>query len=313
MRSSRILSALMAVTSAVRAELRAATVVLAGTAVMCLAVTACSGGRHDAPPRPLTKVEQAALYDAEQLLIQECMEDKGFRIWPVPRDPVPDDRSFPYVIDDVKWATRHGYGSDIQQALTQARTDDLNQVYLRGLLPARRAAALTALNGPRPYHLLATVPSGGTMRRSAQGCTARSQAELYGDLAAWFRADAITGALDGVTVSQVIAAPAYKDAVTRWSSCMRGLGFHYASPAQTRPKFLADIQQNAARPVALEVRTAVAEANCAHSSGLSATVKRLDHDAFDRLKRRYRTAVNTHLHMEHAALPKAKSIMRAAG
>ncbi|MGH1553020.1 hypothetical protein ACRAWF_16415 [Streptomyces sp. L7] len=251
--------------------------------------------------RPLTEQQQDLLHDAEQRLIQSCMAAQGFRTWPVPRRPLPEDRDFPYVIDDVDWASRHGYGSDLQAQREQLRTNDPNQRYLRRLQPADRQRAIAAYNGEQQStaRLQTRSPLGMTVTRTADGCTAQAQKHLYGDLSAWFRADVVTGALPALRRQQVVADDEFKAAVKKWSACMQKRGLHYTDPAQAR----------AAVTARQEVRTAVAEAECAHDTGFTTVVRRLDRRYDAQLRNRYRAEVSNRLRMENAALPRARALL----
>ena len=52
--------------------------------------------------------------------------------------PLPDDQQFPYVLTDIGWAARHGYGSDLERQAERLRQGDPNTVYLLSLTPQRR-------------------------------------------------------------------------------------------------------------------------------------------------------------------------------
>src|SRR5688572_2494362 len=77
--------------------------------------------------RPLTEPELDLLHQAEQLLTRDCMRDAGFDYWPMPRRPATEYRDFPYAIDDLAWATRHGYGTDLRRKLELAGRSNPNQ------------------------------------------------------------------------------------------------------------------------------------------------------------------------------------------
>ncbi|MFJ5731746.1 hypothetical protein [Streptomyces paradoxus] len=178
------------------------------------------------------------MHDTEQDLLRQCMRQEGFRLWKVPLEPVPEQREFPYVVDDVKWAREHGYGSDIRQRAERLRAEDPNRRYFEGLSSERRAAAKAALHGrDRSGGPSVTLPGGGVVRRSGDGCTAQAQTRLYGDFARWFRAKTFTDNLTGLRMARVTAEPAFRKAVKNWSSCMRGTGHAYDDPGQARRAF----------------------------------------------------------------------------
>ncbi|CCK30316.1 putative secreted protein [Streptomyces davaonensis JCM 4913] len=284
--------------------------------VAALAVAACDA--QPSEPRPsaasaqaLTEREKDLLHDAEQQLTRSCMAARGFRMWPVPRRSLPEDRDFPYAIDDVRWAARHGYGSDMQARREQVRAADPNRRYFERLGTADRQRALAAYHGDQSADRLEVRdPNGMTVGRIADGCVAEAEERLYGDLSAWFRADVITGAFPALRQQQVTADDEFKAVVRKWSACMRERGLQYRDPYQARASFLdttaATRTTNRHRQ---EVRTAVAEAECARDVGLTATARRLDQHYDARLRDQYRDEVRTRLRLERAALARARTIL----
>ncbi|MEJ3748260.1 hypothetical protein WEI85_33865 [Actinomycetes bacterium KLBMP 9797] len=250
-------------------------------------------------------VDRPTLDLAKQLLIRECMARHGFPLWLGAPPPEDEQRMFPYVVDDVDWARRHGFGGDIAAAAEARRRDDPNQRYFEGLPPDRRSAALVALNGARPEGLEARLPSGGVVRRSAEGCRSEAERRLYGDLPAWYRAHRVVANLSIVRSGRVLADPAYAAALPAWARCMRRHGYPVDSPAHLR-RTVADRGRDA------EVAAAVAEATCA-TGGLAATARELDARYGAELAQLYRSDIETKRRLELAAAPRARAIVAAAG
>jgi hypothetical protein len=93
-------------------------------------------GTQPAGPAPRTTAtatapERSLLHRAEQELLRSCMAAAGFRFRPVPENPLPEARDFPYVVDDVRWAQRYGYGGVLRERARRLRDQDPNRVYLR--------------------------------------------------------------------------------------------------------------------------------------------------------------------------------------
>lgn len=263
-----------------------------------------AGTKPAGTERPLTAREKSLLHDAEQAMVQSCMARKGFQLWKVPENPVPEDKSFPYVVDDVAWAQRHGYGSDVRRRIDQVRRTDPNRRYLESLSPRRRAEAVNAYSGSTrgPQVRLLT---GVTAGRSVDGCLAETEGKLYGGLGRWFRAEAVTDSLASIRRAEVLADPQFRTSTRDWAACMRKHGHRYADPNQARAAFASGKATDRKQ----EVRTAVDEARCAHSSGLSATARRLDASYDMRLQKKYRAAVDSRLRLERDALPRARSVL----
>ncbi|MEV5431954.1 hypothetical protein [Streptomyces sp. NPDC052701] len=258
--------------------------------------------------RALTAREEDRLHRAEQLLLRACMRAQGFEYRPVPRNPVPEAREFPYVLDDVAWAREHGYGTDIRREAAEAREKDVNQRYFRSLPPARRAQALRAANGPDPNGITARTPDGMVLRRSTEGCHAQAERTLYGDLAAWFQAEVTLDSLSPMRHTRVPADPAFARAVEPWARCMRAAGHPYASPAHLRRDALPGPGEPAL-PRGQEIRLAVAEARCATTTGLARTARELDRTHALRLRHQYRSELNVAQRLRLGALPRAGEVI----
>ncbi|MEU0212451.1 hypothetical protein [Streptomyces canus] len=253
---------------------------------------------------PLTAREKSLLHDVEQAMVQSCMARKGFQVWKVPENPVPEDRSFPYVVDDVAWAQRHGYGSDVRRRIAQVRRTDPNRRYLQSLPSHRRTQAIDAYSG-KTGGLEVRLPTGAIAGRSTDGCLAETEGKLYGGLGKWFRAKAVTNSLASIRRADVFADPQFRESTREWEACMRQHGHRYTDPSQAREAFASD----RAKDQKEEVRTAVDEARCAHSTGLSATAQRLDARYDKRLQKKYRAAVDSRLQLERAAIPRARAYL----
>ncbi|MEU5977874.1 hypothetical protein [Streptomyces sp. NPDC047315] len=305
-----------------RRRLAAGTLVLCAVLAVPLTVHAVSesdgttgakadGARPDSdsgrPDREPTRQEKDSLYRAEQLLLRDCMRRHGFVYQPVPKNPVPEAREFPYVVDDVAWARRHGYGSDIDRESARLRDADPNQRYFQNLPPERRAAALEAANGRRPVGLTAKNPDGTTLTRSDQGCRTDAERALYGDVQQLFQARSTAGALPDVRRSRVLADPRFAKATKPWARCMRAAGHPYDTPADLRQKLPSSDRP---LPRQQEIQLAVAEATCAGTSGLAETAASLDRQYDHELRQRHRADLETGYRLQLAAVPRARSVVK---
>ncbi|MGC4812737.1 hypothetical protein ACLQ29_19615 [Micromonospora sp. DT228] len=266
-------------------------------------VSARTAPGDPAPARPVTAEERQLLSHAESLLTRDCMTRAGFQMWLDASPPADELRTFPYIVDDLAWARRHGFGLDLVDAVDARRLADPNQRYVSGLSPERRGALLAALNGPRPEGLEARLPSGGVMRRSAEGCTSEAQRQLYGDLTEWYRANKVVADLTYLRQRRVLADPAWTAALRPWARCLRQQGYAADSPQRLRES-VGD------RDRAAEIAAAVAEARCAED-GLAATVRELDARHGDELAAAYHQDVATRNRLEHEAIPRARAVVAA--
>ncbi|MDI3417737.1 hypothetical protein [Streptomyces luteolus] len=283
------------------------TVLACSALVAPLALYAAYGSGEEESPGPArepTRQERSLLHRAEQILLRDCMRERGFTYRMVAEHPVKDAREFPYVIDDVAWAREHGHGTDIQRKQRELRRDNPNQRYFQSLSPERRAAALEAANGARPDALTAKTPDGMRLTRSDEGCQAEAERRLYGDLAAWFQARSTLEVLPELTRQRVLEDSGFATAVRPWARCMRAAGHSFDNPAEVRKKLAKQ-----PLPRNEEIRLAVAEAQCAHSSGLAKKVKALQKRFDTEFRQRFRSEVNTGQRLQLAAIPRARSIV----
>jgi hypothetical protein len=287
--------------------------------VATLLVTGCrAGNRHQpagaSPPagvQELTADESELLDRAEQVLIRDCMRRRGFEYTVVSRLAQPEDRDFPYVVDDASWARKHGYGTDLQRQRDAAARVEPNTKRLDGMSESTRAAALFALNGVpgASTDLTAVLPSGVTTRRSATSCTSEAERGLYGDLPTWYRAKRVTENLAAARIPLVLGDARYQRAIAGWSRCMAHAGHPYDTPARTR---VAVLSADPPLPRKQEVALAVAEATCADQTGLSATVGDLDRQYTQAVNDRYAAEIADRRRLQNNALPGAHAIVLAS-
>ncbi|MFL1897628.1 hypothetical protein ACJWDR_00755 [Streptomyces tauricus] len=289
--------------------------------LLCLAAPMLSACTAASPPpsprtrapeptvaaRALTPAERQTLAKAEALLTRNCMQERGFSFHVVEDLPDGVDRLFPYVVDDEGWAAEHGYGSDIQRKRDTLAAKNPNQVYFRSLSAERRNAAVDALNGPEPTGLEARVPGMGTIRHSDQGCESEAQRSLYSDLRKWYSAWKVTDALERSVPPAVARDGRFTAAVSRWSTCMRTKGHSYRSPLEARKRFV----RPAGESRATEIATAMAEAQCAGTSGLAKTARTLARAERARTESAHSTEFINRKTLESGALTRARDIVKA--
>ncbi|MFG2616735.1 hypothetical protein ACGFXC_03865 [Streptomyces sp. NPDC048507] len=302
------------------ARTRRGAVAALAAAVALAALTGCgTDGRTARGPGPgggaagpaavePTAGQSRLLERAEQVLIGRCMANRGFRY--AVTEPPPAQRSFPYGLDDVEWARAHGYGGRDDRAAEAARLADPNQRYFHGLSARGRAAARTALMGASPVGLTATAPTGTTLTASPDGCIARAERSLYGDLAAWFRVKVVTMNIRPAQEAKVRADPRYAEAVGAWAACMRAAGRPYGSPDDSRAAAAAFARELPPdRADAAESALAVAEATCATGTALSRVSHALDLSYGDEFRARHRGDVDLRRRLQNAALPEAERVV----
>ncbi|WP_032763920.1 hypothetical protein [Streptomyces sp. CNS654] len=260
--------------------------------------------------RELTDAEQILVQRAEQLLVKKCMKSEGFRYWVGPLPTVDDLKGGGYVVTDVAWAKKHGYGSRLQEKVQEAQRNDPNHSYANALPEKDRIRYGETLEGtPSSGMLTAELPGGGTVRTPDASCQVDAKQQLYGDFATWFRAEKTATNLSGMYVPDLVDDKRFVRAVEKWSTCMAEAGHAYADPPAIREKLpgLAE-GQDPDEAFAVEVDLAVAEATCATSSSLSETARTLEAEYRDRKLGPYREDIAAYQRMSLTALARAEDI-----
>ena len=250
--------------------------------------------------RPLSQAGQ--LWLAEEILIARCMVAHGFTYVVTSAASADQVPTFPYGIDSVAWARTHGYGFADQARLAAEQHDNPNARYAASL-PAGQQAAYNATLDGSPDHLLSvTVPNGLAITQSSDGCLADAEARLYGNFAAWFRAETISDNLLPAIQSKVFADVRYRRALAAWSACVRAAGHPAATPDDLRSQAAADGS-------AVETELAVVDATCNLRTGLAATGQMLDRQLGAPVRARYRSQIQAYQRLRHTALGRAAAVI----
>ncbi|MEU0085574.1 hypothetical protein [Streptomyces sp. NPDC006274] len=295
------------------------------TAVAALSAAAAGCTRDTAGPGPtaaaaparqeeaagdITDADRIVIRHAEQLLVQECMERKGFRYWVAAPPTAEESRSVGYVLDDPGWAAEHGYGSRLEAKAMAARKTDPNLVHREKLSEDRRSRYLAALvGGPDTPELSVRVPGGGTITSSVGGCEAGAKERLYGDRETWFRVDKTVSNLTPLYAADLLRDKRFAGALSKWSRCMSRAGHPYPDPPAARealPRLTEGLPEKKAFGV--EVRLATTDATCAHDTRFGTTARALENEYRDKLRDRYGEELDAHSRIERAALARARQI-----
>ncbi|MEV0492028.1 hypothetical protein [Streptomyces atratus] len=274
--------------------------------------TAAASTRTGQESEP-TQAERLRISDATEALIKRCMNRAGFSYWTGTRLSLEESRSPGYVNDDVDWAAEHGYGSRIQEKADKARRANPNGTYRAGLSPQRRRAYDKALDGGRDATVLTAeipTPDGtGKISKRLGGCSAKAEKKLYGDPAAWFRADKAVTNLQPLYVSRITRDKKFTDALTAWARCMAAAGHRYPDPPAAQDAVARQAAGLApAEAFEAEKRLAVAEARCARTSLLAAVARERETYYRGTLPDRYEELIDTHRRLEHDAYTRAAGI-----
>ncbi|MFH9015417.1 hypothetical protein ACH4C6_29115 [Streptomyces sp. NPDC017943] len=249
--------------------------------ITALAAAGCSSseepGRAPAPPdvRPLsgaTAVSHAdavRLHDRTERAVTACMTARGQDYTAQPANSsARGAETNPYGLLTPQRAAADGYGIVGEY------------LHLRSTPPPaetpRSKSWQEALTGTPEHRVTLRLTGGTTVQYSADGCVARANAEVYGPK--WNTLEPLTMKLANRVLATVEDDPAYREALRRWSACMKESG-HPATDLQAARASL-NIRLSAAardekRLRALgrdEMATAKADARCQAETALAKTV-----------------------------------------
>lgn len=266
-------------------------------------------GMYGPPLRDLTPAEEVETDRAEQDLVMRCMRRQGFRYWPGRVAGVAERRLGAYVVDDVAWARRYGYGRPFDIAAEKAQRDDPNVRYANALPEKERVRYSRALDGHFSDSITAELPSGGSVRTPRDGCYARAREQLYGDYPTWFRAKKTVTSLTPLYVPRILKDKRLHSAVTAWSRCMKAAGRPFPSPdaiRREREKLIRGMSESQA--LRSEAALAVTEAECARDTSLGKTARALEREYRDKTARDYAEEFTAYRRMRLAALAHAQNL-----
>ncbi|CAM5374918.1 hypothetical protein [Streptomyces coeruleorubidus] len=296
----------------------AAAVIITATAAGCTASATTgpsgnSGSSSTGQGRDLTDAEQVVVERAEGLLTKKCMASRGFSYWVGPIASVDERKTAVYVLDDLAWVRKHGYGGRLVRAAERAGNP--NFAYSNAFPREDRVRYTRALEGMPSDTVSVELPRGGTVEGPAGGCRAEAQGELYGDHETWFRVSTITENLAPLFLPDLMKDKRFVHALASWSSCMRKKGHDYRSPEHLRLELARSTDaMSDGKAHAVEVELATAEAVCAgeDASGLAATARDLEHEYRAKKLGPYADTIATHQRLSLAALARAEDITGAA-
>ncbi|MFC8708826.1 hypothetical protein ACFUCQ_02640 [Streptomyces sp. NPDC057197] len=283
-----------------------------------------AGGR-DAQPLDafeLTDAEQDTVTAARWTLAAQCMRRLGFDSladvdpyhppgWP--QRPVDasgtvltlvavSDDAHRYGVQDPEDAAAHGYRGALAAYRAHARAKTWTMPEYVALTGS------SADGGPARAHER-PVPDGGCLgqaERRIRGTGPRTEPDLV-------------SVLRGESRRSAERDPAWRRADRTWSACMRGAGYHYATPADAQRGDdrreeelrlrLSGGRGEADLPTETEKRTAVADARCKQRTGYLGTVRALDVRAQERVIAGHRAELDRHRARERAAVRTAMHVL----
>ncbi|PWS46271.1 hypothetical protein DLE01_35200 [Streptomyces sp. FT05W] len=291
-------------------------------AVLLLAATAfgvagCAGeppaweNIPDAEVRDLSLTEGIRIERAEQKLIKVCMERHHLRYWEFPVPDVDERKKDSFVIDDVRWAEKYGYGRVFGERGERIRASHPTIVLQNNLVLRDRTLYRRTLDGDPGDRMEAKLPGGhGSVTYPRGGCTNEARGALYGDAETWYRASRTVESLLPLYVQDLRKDKRFTEALAGWAECMRTAGRPFASPEELRAAREAAVRKMP-QPEAdvFDKRLAVTEATCAVESSLAGTTRSLEKAYRSEAVKPYRAQWDSYRKMRLHALRQAQDVL----
>lgn len=220
------------------------------------------------------------MYEATQFAIADCMKSRGFTYLPV---PYASSNSSSGQWGDVQQAEKVGYGFNFSGAADGAvgdetRVADPNDETVAAMSASARAAWTAALNGSvggpdsvTGSDVVQVVDSqGGVTSYSKSSCRTFGSEQVQGDLAAWIKSRQRLEDLAGEVAQRTDSDPRIAESMRKWSECMKGRGYSVVTRDQAQSYIAEKVQAGELTAIAgrqQEINVAVADAECAHSTG----------------------------------------------
>jgi hypothetical protein len=230
-----------------------------------------------------TPVAAAKADNAFQVLVQRCMQSKGFVYYPVieTATSIVGLAGIPQASITLAARKADGYGfysRVVQNAVHPGGQDPLprEEKYVSSLPVAVRNRYLMALHGPNNKLVTVTFPGGGSAQQVAGGCWGSAARRLYGSVANWVQEGTGLAAQRAQFLSAVTADPSFTDVIARWSKCMIRHGMKYTSPGSLWNSLGRRVDR-APTPTLrdLEIKVSVRDYQCAATVALLPTVRAL--------------------------------------
>ncbi|MBW4722163.1 hypothetical protein [Saccharothrix obliqua] len=269
-------------------------------------------------PTALDLVTRSGTWPATQRLLdravnrlnQMCLARQGFS-YPDLDVPAPVDPADDVAVVDLPGRATRGYGITDAGPDVTPPSRSAADVFYDGLPPAERHRFDLALFGS-PHTRREVDTAGGRYSVQDTGCEADSRRRLAGDVALWARITYTPEAIGNRLAVEVEQAPAYRDALTAWRSCMRDQGHPYPTPEQAQQDLRADTGTPADRRRSVEIAVASADGNCAIRTRLPSTALNARRELAAHLPHADRATVAELAFHRDAAVERARAFVPSA-
>lgn len=264
----------------------------------------------------LSPEEQVLLANAESVLIEGCMAERGFEIRQPRFGPDVAGGNDPtiglekWLFDDTAVAETSGYGIADARAKMEQRLGGLDSESSRQASVELSPAAQLALVGSPEEMIRVTMSDGASMVESRDGCVTKARDQLYGDTELRMRLFLLRQSYRLAFWERLPSEPLVADALARWASCMKDNGFEVRDPGEAR-SLAAGREGTSGEVFAFEIGIAIADAQCNRTAELASVVGRITPILLEELATEEASAITEMEAMLNSALIEARVVLDA--
>jgi len=274
-----------------------------------------------------TQEQYHTVYEAEERLVESCMNEKGFTYIPNSSEDISylDEEPEAMTPGDTSAAKIHGYGlanaiEDGEGGIRppESDTQDPNGTILSQLSPSQRDAWDEALMGnvggggessTDSMVSLEDPISGGIVSWDANSCFAIARAQLFGSIEQLEESEFTKYNLQNQVFTMAEEDVKYKAAIGRWKNCMAAHGYNYDHPDKVSDE-LVEQYHSGKIPInelrASEIAIATVDSRCHQQSSVTeaynsaiqqaeATVVGNEYETIDDIRQTFENAVKNAL------------------
>ncbi len=227
----------------------------------------------------LTPEQQILVGNAENILIEQCMAQRGFEIRRPRYGPAntatqdPTTGLVSWLFDDVDAAGELGYGLAETRAAAERR--DADDTATQGVTDiSDDLDAQEALVGTKEHRFEVQLEDGTNLIEYTDGCVTQANDALFGDTETRMRLFLLRQSYRLIFWERLRDHPDVRAALSDWQGCMADQGYSVASPGEAR-NLAAGEEGTSQQSFAIEVAIASADAQCNNDSGLASTVGKI--------------------------------------
>ncbi|SDP84173.1 hypothetical protein SAMN04487905_11086 [Actinopolyspora xinjiangensis] len=287
---------------------------VAVTLLFALVLAGCSGASGHRPAvrvgypfdgvTRFSEAERRVLHDAEERLVAECMNSRGFDYEPSERGGEESGADNPYGLLTPERAADDGYGMTMRAVRNSSVGKDEARTK-RSESPERDRA----LTGTEENRKTITTETGTELTFATDGCLHEARTEVYGK--SWDRAFYTMQDLSNEVIRGVTGSAEFSEAQRRWSECMSSAGHEYETlqgPLRTIREKL-DEQGPTEEIAGLELSLAEQDARCQRRVELAETTREVQRVEEEKALEGHRARLKELRRLRRAALNSARSVM----